>query len=118
MASVIRGSDNFVTEGQVKGSATAWVNWNGTGTVAIRDSFNVSSITDGGTGKYALNFATTMNNTNFAFASSGGSGDHTTHSRTLSFIYSTVGTLSLVAENSAGTDTDEPQCGVVFFGGL
>jgi hypothetical protein len=34
----------------------AWVNFNGTGTVAIRKSFNVSSITDHGTGKYTVNF--------------------------------------------------------------
>jgi hypothetical protein len=35
----------------------AWVNFNGTGTVAIRASFNVSSITDNGTGDYTVNFS-------------------------------------------------------------
>ena len=41
------------TSGTEKGQlAKAWVNFNGTGTVAIRDSFNVSSITDVGTGQY------------------------------------------------------------------
>lgn len=58
MASVIRGSDNFDTAG---GNAVkAWVNFNGTGTVAIRASFNVSSITDNGTGDYTVNFATAL----------------------------------------------------------
>ena len=38
----------------------AWVNFNGTGTVAIRASGNVSSITDNGTGYYTVNFATAM----------------------------------------------------------
>jgi hypothetical protein len=38
----------------------AWVNFNGTGTVAIRASGNVSSITDNGTGDYAVNFTTAM----------------------------------------------------------
>jgi uncharacterized protein (AIM24 family) len=38
----------------------AWVNFNGTGTVAIRASGNVSSITDNGTGDYTVNFATAM----------------------------------------------------------
>lgn len=38
----------------------AWVNFNGTGTVAIRASFNVSSITDNGTGNYNVNFTTAM----------------------------------------------------------
>ena len=38
----------------------AWVNFNGTGTVAIRASGNVSSITDNGTGDYTINFTTAM----------------------------------------------------------
>ena len=44
---------------------TAWVNFNGSGTVAIRDSENVSSITDNGVGNYEVNFATAMANTNY-----------------------------------------------------
>jgi hypothetical protein len=40
--------------------AKAWVNFNGTGTVAIRSSYNVSSITDNGTGDYTVNFTTAM----------------------------------------------------------
>ena len=45
---------------------TAWVNFNGSSTVAIRDSENVSSITDEGTGKYTVNFAIAMANANYA----------------------------------------------------
>ena len=44
----------------------AWVNFNGTGTVAIRASGNVSSITDEGTGDYRVNFATAMPDANYA----------------------------------------------------
>ena len=44
---------------------TAWVNFNGEGTVAIRDSEGVSSITDNGTGDYAINFAVAMVNVNY-----------------------------------------------------
>ena len=44
----------------------AWVNFNGTGTVAIRASGNVSSITDNGTGDYTINFTTAMPDTNYA----------------------------------------------------
>jgi hypothetical protein len=47
-------------------SARAWVNFNGTGTVAIRASANVSSITDNGTGNYTVNFTTAMSDANFA----------------------------------------------------
>jgi hypothetical protein len=44
----------------------AWVNFNGTGTVAIRASFNVSSITDNGTGDYTVNFTTAMADANYS----------------------------------------------------
>ena len=46
--------------------AKAWINFNGTGTVAIRDSFNVSSITDVTTGVYTVNFTNAMANNNYA----------------------------------------------------
>ena len=44
----------------------AWVNFNGTGTVAIRAGYNVSSITDVGTGQYRVNFTNAMADTNYA----------------------------------------------------
>jgi hypothetical protein len=44
----------------VNGTAKAWVNFNGTGTVAIRRAFNVSSITDVGAGSYEINFTNAM----------------------------------------------------------
>jgi len=49
----------------------AWVNFNGTGTVAIRESGNVSSITDNGTGDYTINFATSMEDVNYSYVCGG-----------------------------------------------
>jgi hypothetical protein len=59
----------------ISGSAKAWVNFNGTGTVAIRASYNVSSITDNGTGDYTINFTTAMPDANYniAFGTGGNS---------------------------------------------
>jgi len=55
------------SSGTEKGQlAKSWINFNGTGTVAIRDSFNVSSLTDNGTGNYTVSFSTAMANTNYA----------------------------------------------------
>lgn len=48
----------------------AWVNFNGTGTVAIRASGNVSSITDNGVGNYTVNFTTAMADANYSVATS------------------------------------------------
>jgi hypothetical protein len=47
----------------------AWVNFNGTGTVAIRASGNVSSITDSGTGTYSVNYTTAMPDVNYSIVS-------------------------------------------------
>jgi hypothetical protein len=54
--------------------ARAWVNFNGTGTVAIRASGNVSSITDNTTGDYTVNFTTAMPDANYAATFAGGDG--------------------------------------------
>jgi len=72
-------------EPQVKGSLNAtgdapiyacrcWVNFNGTGTVSIRDSGNVSSITDNGTGQYTVNFTNAMPDANYAAVAASNSG--------------------------------------------
>lgn len=53
------GSENF--------KCKAWVNFNGTGTVAIRASGNVTSITDNGVGDYTLNFTIPMTDANYVF---------------------------------------------------
>ncbi len=63
-------SGQAVNKGQLDavtsvGSLRAWVNFNGTGTVAIRASGNVSSITDNGTGEYTVNFTTAMPDANY-----------------------------------------------------
>ena len=58
--------------------ARAWVNFNGTGTVAIRASGNVSSITDNGVGDYTVNFITLMADVNYAAVVSGDAYNSTT----------------------------------------
>ena len=45
-----------------------WCRFNGTGTVSIKDSFNVSSITDNGTGNYTVNFTNSFANTHYSFS--------------------------------------------------
>ena len=53
---------NFVVEG----SAKVWLNLNGTGTIATRDSFNVSGVVDNGTGNYTTSFTTSFSNANYS----------------------------------------------------
>jgi hypothetical protein len=73
----------LATQNGMTGICKAWVNFNGVGTVAIRSSYNVSSITDNGTGLFTVNFTTAMPNTNYAAvastrrnSTSGGAGEN------------------------------------------
>ena len=56
------------TQYVVNGSAKSWINFNGTGTPAARDSFNHASITDNGTGDYTLALTSSMGNVNYSCA--------------------------------------------------
>jgi len=51
---------------EASGLCKAWVDFDGTGTVAIYESYNISSITDNGTGQYAANFTTAMVDADYA----------------------------------------------------
>lgn len=53
-------------------TAKAWVNFNGTGTPAIRDSYNISSIADEGTGSYTVTFTNALSDGNYAAIGNGG----------------------------------------------
>ena len=92
----------------------AWVNFNGTGTVAIRGSGNVSSITDGGTGDYTVNFTTALVDANYSAAytvslSAGAGFSETTNSGL------TTTTARLRSVNNAGTLVDATiACASVF----
>ena len=68
VSNVSDGTLSIPTTYVTNGSAKAWVNFNGTGTVAIRESFNVASLTDNGTGDYTVNFTTAMPDANFSLA--------------------------------------------------
>lgn len=68
----VAGTESVPVATVANGTAKAWVNFNGTGTVAIRASFNVSSITDAGVGAYTVNFTTAMSGVNYAVFGTGG----------------------------------------------
>jgi hypothetical protein len=59
----------------VDGSAKAWVNINGTGTIAIRSSSNAASISDNGTGNYTVTFTNAMNDAEYGANVTGATGD-------------------------------------------
>jgi len=69
------GNNSSTPAGIASGTAKAWVNFNGIGTVAIRDSFNVSSLTDHGQGDHQVSFTNAIGNANYCAQVSCGDQD-------------------------------------------
>jgi hypothetical protein len=99
------GSLSIPTTYVTNGSAKAWVNFDGTGTIAARESFNVSSLTDNSTGNYTVNLTSAMSNSDYAafgfieVASSTGVSSGLSGSRTASAV-------RLNVYNAAGNNID------------
>jgi len=62
------GTTSVATSFVTNGSAKAWVNFNGTGTIAARDSFGLSGLTDLGTGRYTITTSSAFGNSNYMAA--------------------------------------------------
>ena len=102
----------------------AWVNFNGRNTPSIRDDFNVSSITDIGTGKYQINFTNALSNANYAISGSAaelgstgfndvffGAGRDTNYSDLHTTTFCTVTVCS-----ASGSNTDRDMVNAIIFG--
>mgnify|MGYP003668367834 FL=1 len=96
---------------------TAWINFNGTGAIAIRDSEGVSSITDGGAGIYTVNFATAMANVNYVIHGSAGFAAGNPSNKTLSAFPSSTSSAMIDIYDTAGTVFDAPYIGISIMGG-
>ena len=110
------GSVSVPTATVVNGSAKAWMNLNGTGTIALRDSLNTSSVTDVGTGNYRQNFSSVMANGNYGVASAqtmDGVGGSFGGLEAADVLAASVETLS--RNRSTGAATDETySCNSIF----
>lgn len=98
------GGNQSTSEEIFEGRAKAWINFDGTGTVTIRDDYNVSSITDAGAGSYTLNFTSAMTSANYAAV---GMSHYGIYARTASPHSTTafhVGTFNTT--NAVNTDYD------------
>jgi hypothetical protein len=109
--------------GEQSGLCKAWVNFNGTGTVAIRASYNVSSITDFGPGDFGINFTTFFADTSYAvvvgFKNTTGLPPATSEFDQCAFVYSSNVTQTALYTgfaNSSGSGRIDPvQCNVAIF---
>ena len=83
-------------------AAKAWVNLNGTGTVATRDSYNVSSLTDNGTGAYSIGFTNAWDNVNYSASGAAGSSAFSTNV----YVTSPRASVPTTSATTIGSKTD------------
>ena len=113
VSNITDGTDTVGTGYVVNGSAKAWANLNGT-TFGLRDSLNISSASDEGTGEYKFNYSNNMGNGNYSISFTAG---HSVGSSTTAvFVGGPNGNTTQVgstfcnirnAANSANTDRDQ-----------
>tara|TARA_R110000868_G_scaffold38964_1_gene136138 strand:- start:1948 stop:2898 length:951 start_codon:yes stop_codon:yes gene_type:complete len=99
-----------------------WVNFNGTGTVAIRGSGNITSISDNGTGDYSIFFTNNMPDNNYSVCLSGMRDADNNGSLNTTLLRSSVygntvstGNIRILAENDSGTRVDPLMYSVAVF---
>jgi hypothetical protein len=104
----------------------AWVNFNGIGTVAIRASGNVSSITDNGVGDYTVNFTTAMPDSSYGVNMTGCQGDAggtnvgigiygTNAAQTANQTFLTTTSVRLLQQTGSGVNVDSDSIHVAIF---
>ena len=99
-------------------SARLWVNFNGTGTIAIRDDGNVSSLTDNGTGDYTVSFTTALPDTNYCVT--GHANHNTTADNSRMFLQSmtslrTTSSIRVRTRGDGGTAVDSEVVDIAIF---
>ena len=111
----------LATQNGMTGVAKAWVNFDGTASpVSIRGSFNVSSITDNGTGDYTVNFTTAMPNANYFSSILGVMANADSSQAANSILGRTASSLRFgtgFPRSTGGSSTsfDVPEAGVAIF---
>ena len=100
------GGNNSTSSEIYSGRAKAWVNFNGSGTVAIRADYNVNTVGDLGTGQYQVNFSTAFSDTNYCATMTGrptadylyNAMQHFNQNRTTSYLQCTAGSPTFAAD--------------------
>ena len=126
MASILRvntltdaSSNNSVPMATVSsGSAKAWFNFNGTGTVAILDSFNAASITDNATGDYTTTISNAMATINYCYTALGGNTSYSSTVRIENTDKRTTTKMELIAYNTSSAELDMADLNALFHGDL
>ena len=119
---LVTGEGNSTTTNLQQGLAKCWVNFNGSGTVAIRDSYNVSSLADSDVGIYTLSWSNSFANDDYS--SAGASGQNSNAMVTVSCAIDTTAPTTSASlyntnyENGSGGRFDATQVTIQVLGDL
>ena len=116
----IQGEGSATTNLQ-QGVVKVWINFDGTGTPSSRDSFNVGSITDNGTGSYDIVFTNAMGNANYTTQCSLNNGTTDVsgaHDYGFAIVDRATGTYRIDIENASNTQTDLSLTDTIIHGDL
>ena len=102
-------------------TAKVWANLNGNGTIALRDSHNISSVTDNGTGDYTFTFSNAMANTNYAALCTSYNGTSSGDFQDVDHMVNATGNVRVKNGYVSGTDSSMSAhnvlaCQIVIFG--
>jgi len=114
MASILRvntltdaSSNNSTAMSTVfNGTAKAWINMDGTGTISNRDSYNISGVTDGGTGVYTVTISNDMSSANWSPTFTGGPHSSNNNRNTASVYSLAAGSVNVGTWSSGGSSED------------
>ena len=109
---------SVTTDYVVNGSAKAWVNFNGTGTIAARDSLNLSGLLDNGTGDYTVTISSAMSNANYCYTALGGDTSGSLSVRIENPSNRTTTTIDLISYNTSNAQLDIQDVNSLFHGDL
>jgi len=106
------------TEYVVNGSAKAWVNFNGTSTIASRDSKGVSGLLDNGTGNYTVSFTSNMSGGDYSASVSSSSGGVSNTDTMVNPYTWAVSSVSMSTNTNSGSLTDRVYVNLTIHGDL
>ena len=115
---LVTGEGNSTTTNLQQGLAKAWFNFNGTGTVAILDSFNAASITDNATGDYTTTISNAMATINYCYTALGGNTSASSTVRIENTDKRTTTKMELIAYNTSSAELDMADLNALFHGDL
>ena len=110
--------ENTNTTNLQQGLAKAWANYHAPDPANIRDDFNITNLTDNGTGYFTLTLTNSMNNNDYSRVAAGGENADTGGNRVVGLRLPSTGSFNLATFNTGGSASDVQDTCVAIFGDL